>query len=434
VDSSNPKAPPIPQPVRRTVRRAAAYDALRELHECGEDVFEAIGRRSEAAPHREATIMNRLLEAPPSETRPLTSNDVAGILRYRVRLADYMVKVTPDPCASVVDKRLIPAPPIRDALREAGYSVEGKPRRNPVHTHAYLATQTDLHRRKIARICEGAKASLSLDEGDAIVRAIGRNDLHAELVEPLIEQRKALDLWIEEELEPIYEHLWFGMRNHLSSDERQALEDQHALYCDWQNSAALARLPFAERREATMERFRQVNSRLPLPMPDSFRRYALDILADRRKQYIAEANRAHKEIGDPERITGSYVRDLKRRARRRGFIDSTQRPVAFDAGRTRPMSKPRRLAWGTEGAEGRKRPLTVQERRLRQAERGMEREVAELRVLRTAPELEPDDPRRVVYEERHHTLAAKRIRRAEFRKREFMEIARRNNQSSAADS
>jgi hypothetical protein len=41
------------------------------------------------------------------------------------------------------------------------------------------------------------------------------------------------------------------------------------------------------------------------------------------------------------------------------------------------------------------RPLTTQARRLRQADRGIERELAELRVLRDAAELDRDDPRRI---------------------------------------
>jgi hypothetical protein len=70
----------------------------------------------------------------------------------------------------------------------------------------------------------------------------------------------------------------------------------------------------------------------------------------------------------------------------------------------------------------RTRPLTIQARRLRQADRGIERELAELRVLRAAAELQRNDPRRIAYEERFHVLAVKRVRRAEFRERQFLEI------------
>ena len=52
----------------------------------------------------------------------------------------------------------------------------------------------------------------------------------------------------------------------------------------------------------------------------------------------------------------------------------------------------------------------------------MEGEVAELRELRTAPDLERSDPRRRAYEERFSMLAAKAARRANFRKREFARI------------
>lgn len=66
-------------------------------------------------------------------------------------------------------------------------------------------------------------------------------------------------------------------------------------------------------------------------------------------------------------------------------------------------------------------PRNIHERRLRQAERGIERELAELRVIRAAAELERDDPCRVAYEERFHVLAARSARRAVFRKTEFEE-------------
>jgi hypothetical protein len=50
-----------------------------------------------------------------------------------------------------------------------------------------------------------------------------------------------------------------------------------------------------------------------------------------------------------------------------------------------------------------------------QASRGLEREVAELRIVRSCAELARGDPRRMSMEKRFHVLSEKQRRRAVFR-------------------
>ena len=136
-------------------------------------------------------------------------------------------------------------------------------------------------------------------------------------------------------------------------------------------------------------------------------------VARRHDEALEQAATARKEIGPPEHVNAAYARDLIRRARERGFIDQTQRPIPFGANPEVPKAPVDRPGKGARRlTDTRDSALTVNHRRLRQAERGMQRELAELRELRTAPDLERNDPRRGAYEERFSILAAKGVRRA----------------------
>jgi hypothetical protein len=102
------------------------------------------------------------------------------------------------------------------------------------------------------------------------------------------------------------------------------------------------------------------------------------------------------------------VRQLRHQARQRGLLprDYDRRRKGGDLrqpGRTKSRSP-----WATQGSSDIARML-------RQASRGTDREAAELRALRKAPELAPTDARRAHMEERFSTLSRKQMRRAAFR-------------------
>jgi hypothetical protein len=216
---------------------------------------------------------------------------------------------------------------VRQALKEAGYATNGAPSTVVGATHDSLAARTGIDRRTISRICSTRK-NLTLNEAEAILSAIGRDELYRTLVEPVIERAAAIHAWVEEELEPIYETLWME-RSGLRADERLALEDQHWLYQEWQHSSTLARLPFAERREATLERFTASHGREPHPVPASLRRRAEDSLLAQREHYRGEEDRLRKQFGEPK-VTGTWVRDLKRRAVAYGLFDNLPvRPATY---------------------------------------------------------------------------------------------------------
>jgi hypothetical protein len=165
-----------------------------------------------------------------------------------------------------------------------------------------------------------------------------------------------------------------------------------------------------------VERFHAIHGRPLHPVPDALRSRALAQLSHRHDLAVEESEIAHKEIGAPDRVTATYARDLICRARDRRLIDATQRPLAFDPDRGAPaavsnLHAKQALTLPLVG----KPELVTSQRNLRQADRGMEREVAELRVLRAAAELPRDHPRRLAFEKRFSTLAEKQARRAAYR-------------------
>jgi transcriptional regulator with XRE-family HTH domain len=258
----------------------------------------------------------------------LTSEGAAAVLRFERELATYMVARTPDPRRTRVATRPIPAAPVRKALKDAGYATTGTPRTVDGATHESLAVRTGIDRRTISRICSTRK-NLTLNEAEAILTAIGRDELYRALVEPVVDQTAAINDWVEEELEPIYARLWMG-RAALPWEEQLALSDLRWLYDEWQNDAALARLPYAKRREATLERFIARQERQPHRIPATLRKRAEESLAAQRKRYIEDEDRVAKEIGNPERITAAAVRDLKRRALAYGLLENPPvRPAAY---------------------------------------------------------------------------------------------------------
>jgi hypothetical protein len=369
--------------------------------------------------HALIALNDGLMRAP-----ALTSEGTAAALRFTVEYADYIVQMTPDPRRAPRRDRPIPAEGIREALRDEGYSVLRARRTRDGATHQVLADRSQIGRRRIGRICSGEINDLTEAEAEAILVAIGREDLIGELVDSYVRAAAAHELAIAEALEEIYELMWICERKTLaSSDERLALHDLHLLYLLGQRSSAAIRLPFSVRRKGTTKWFCEAHGRQPHPVPEALRKRALAELVRRHDEALEQAAAARTQIGPPERINAAYARDLLHRARKRGLLDSDQRPLAFQPDRAAPKAHPSRLDKRAHACHHtRKRPLTIQARRLRQADRGIEREFAELRVLRTAPELERDDPRRIAYEARFHDLAVKSVRRAEFRKHQFIEI------------
>jgi hypothetical protein len=108
---------------------------------------------------------------------------------------------------------------------------------------------------------------------------------------------------------------------------------------------------------------------------------------------------------DPSELR-SLVRQVRHQAKRRGLLpghyDRSHREHT-DARQGRSSG----AAWQPQGQTARK---------LRQASRGTDREAAELRELRRAPELAPTDPRRTRMGERFSVLSRKQLRRAAFRR------------------
>ena len=192
----------------------------------------------------------------------------------------------------------------------------------------------------------------------------------------------------------------------------------------------LARLPFRERRSATTDHFRARNGREPHPIPDSLRERAERSLHHQHQRLVTYRKQTRQGIGDP---TAATTRDLIRRGRQQGRLDPTQHPVALNPDQVKAKTPATRNATPALHRHYRQgTPLTHNQRRLQQAERGIERQLAELRILRTAPDLEPHDPRRPAYRNRHCTLAAKAARRTQFRQRELLEIARSNRPKAVA--
>jgi transcriptional regulator with XRE-family HTH domain len=433
LDSKKGKRPPISQKGARTIRRGSAYAVLQQLCEGGEDLFQATVRCSARAPHRQSDTFLGLIDGtikPP----PLTSAGVALLLRHEVDLAEYMVEMSPDPRKAKLSGRLVPAEPIRRALRAAGYAVVGTRRASDACTHAELSAATGIARRTISRLCNGTTLNLPIAQAEAILDHLERPDLIHELVYPAIDQserEQCTQALVEENLEWEYEHLWFGSRGGgLSDDERLALSDLHEMYDEWQHDRELARLPFRERRSATTDHFRARNGREPHPIPDSLRERAERSLHHQHRRLVTYRKQTRQGIGDP---TAATSRDLIRRGRQQGRLDPTQGPIAFNADRAR--AKPRATCNAIPAVHRhyqRGIPLTHNQRRLQQAERGVERQLAELRILRTAPDLEPHDPRRPAYRNRHCTLAAKAARRTQFRQHELLEITRSNRPTAEA--
>jgi hypothetical protein len=400
---------------------------LIELCTEGEGIGEATERCARTGARTQAATLVALntgsLRAP-----KLTSDGIASALRFTVEFADYDVRMTPDPRRARRADRPIPAEGIRDAIRDAGYSVLGRKRTRDDATHQLLSERAEISRRRISKICSGEINALTAVEADAILVALDREDLYDDLVASFVEAAERDALAIEEALDEIYELFWICSAV-VGDDERWALDDLHALYGYGQLDAETIKLPFPLRRKVGVDRFRELHGRWPDPVPVSLRTRALNELARRRDEALEHAAVAQKGIGPPERVNAAYARDLVRRARLRGIIDWQERPIAFSADRVPTRTRTDR---GCERAREQRnvgRPRNIHERRLQQAERGIERELVELRVLRAASDLERDDPRRTAYTERFDILAAKGARRAEFRKREFTKIARSNTPS-----
>jgi len=410
------------------------YAELVDLYERGERLAEATARCAVMGSRGEAGTLVALNEGSTSAPR-LTSDGVAAVLRFRVGYIAYLVELTPDPRRAAELARPIPAEPILHALKAAGYSVLGARRMSEGLTHGTLARRSGLHRRKIGRICDGTVTDLTVSEVEALLDAIDRPDLWHELVEPYLAERAEYDLRLEDALEEIYEELaWLPRCAQDPTDQDSALSDFHERYNHWQHQPEIARLPAAERRARTAEWFGETHGRPPHAIPDSLRDRALSILALRQERYVEDAARARKEIGPPERITGSRVRDVTRRACDRGLLPRGQRPreypapdtpaeQRFDRTRAHRCEPTGRSAWSRAPAADTHKPMSEQAVRARamldRADRGLDREVAELRILRAAAELPRESPRRAMMEERFTILAAKGSRRALFRKSVF---------------
>jgi hypothetical protein len=121
---------------------------------------------------------------------------------------------------------------------------------------------------------------------------------------------------------------------------------------------------------------------------------ALRFQVGEQSRLAADAQRLERELGarflDP-RATPSY-----RAARARKWKQAALAQQTPDQPSKRAMS-PASIKW-------------------HRASRGVEREMAELRVLRTAPDLPDGDPRRQAYEERFTGLDAKQARRRAYRR------------------
>jgi transcriptional regulator with XRE-family HTH domain len=258
----------------------------------------------------------------------VTSDGIARVLRSRAEFPGYMVEMTPDPRLAIENRCPIPAEAILDALKAAGFSVRGGPRSDEARTHEALAELTGIHRRTISRICSGKRPTLTVDEAEAILDAIDRSDLWHQLVGAHLEEQDRLDEAVGE----IYEEWFTVFRSHpLPIDEWRAIADAHLLHEHTQRNSELAFLPDAQRRATAVAWFEETYGRPPAKATHSLRERALGLLAERREQYVAAAERAEKEIGPPERITASYVRDLTRRARARGLIGADERTRGYTA-------------------------------------------------------------------------------------------------------
>jgi hypothetical protein len=333
LDSPNsedkPIRPPTPQTRRRGVRHGALYGELIDLFEHGESLPDAVARCAGLGVRSEAETLVAL-NAGSMRAPRLTSDGIAAILRFRAELPDYMVAMTPDPHLVADVERPIPAEPILDVLKAEGFCVRGERRTRDGATHATLSALTGIHRRRISRICTGEIPNLTVTEADAILVAVGRDDVARELVEAHLNERAAYTARLEEELWEIYEEFWLIYRSgSLSADEWRALSDQHVLHDHRQTDPEIKYLPFTTGREKAVEWFRETNGRPPHPIPQSLREQALRVLAVRRDQYVEEAARAHIELGSPEHITSAKVRDLTRRARRRALLSRGQHPRAY---------------------------------------------------------------------------------------------------------
>jgi hypothetical protein len=338
MDTGNPKNKPFrpvtPQTRRRRLRQEAAYAELVDLHESGEGLADATARCA-AMGMSEAEALVSLNEG--SMTAPrLTSAGIADVLRFRAACANYMAAALPDPKEYDGEPR-IAAEPILDALRADGYAVLGEPRRNDGRTHAHLAHLTGIHRRTIGRICDGTRSTLSLEEAEAISDAIDHSGRVRDVIDDALEATNA----IAAELEEIYNLLWTIHRSNLRLDEEwYALADEHLLYDHWQCDDAIRHLPYAERREKSVEWFQETQKRPPRAVPDSLRARALRSLNSRRERDVEDATRAEHELPPPARITASYVRDLTRRARDRELLDPNQQPRAYQHGEALVADRP----------------------------------------------------------------------------------------------
>ena len=210
--------------------------------------------------------LNSGLMGPPK----LTSDGVAIALRFAVEYTDYIAEMTPNPRHPARVDRPIPAEGIRQALKEAGYSVLGQTRTTEGATHQTLAERTGIPRCTIGRICSGERNDLTETEADAILVAIDRDDPRGELIRSWVERAAQRAHAIEERLDEIYEFFWICQA--FSYDgERDALQDLDALRRAGQLDAETIRLPVAERRGVAIERFRAAYGRDPRPVPDSVR-------------------------------------------------------------------------------------------------------------------------------------------------------------------
>jgi hypothetical protein len=394
-----------------------------DLCEQGEGLAEAAARCAAMGVSSELEMLAALNDG--SRRAPkLTDDGVAADLRFRVACASYIAKMTPDPRPAANVERPIPAEPILDALRAAGYRIRGERRTQDGLTHETLAEHARMGRRQISRICQGKRPNLTSTEARALLDAIDRDDLIPELVDAVLDKLAADAVRVEEELAEIYELMWIcGRHVDVPREERLALHDLHLLDVIGQSSAGMIRLPFAKRRELAIERFCGCYGRQPHPVPQAVRVRARAGLGRRHQIAVDVAAVLRREIGPPERVNDKYAGDLIRRARRRGLIDPTERPRAFAPDRAATAAVPSSRGGETFTLPFADEPeVAARQSKLRHAERGMEREVAELRALRAAPELPHRDPRRLTFAERFSTLAAKQARRAAYRNRWRAEI------------
>lgn len=325
-------------------------DAVVELHERGETVFQAMARAaslpgvSHLDPALLVTVPAGRLPLANGGSAPLPRLDargVASILDFERESADYEAARVLVAEPTLPREPRIPAQELWPALRAAGYKVGAAPERLRTHprTRAELAAQTDLDERLIHRICAGEAETVAVTVAVTILDALGRGDLATRIQDVHVTPWETARAFAYcDRLEYLVELalLLPGIAADpgLTDGERQAIADIRWLSVTAQAfDAGERRIATAEERlVAAHDRFLAVHDRQPTPLSPRLRTAARESFKIRRKRARARARALRGGRGGPP-VTASAVYGRTHRLRTSGALPYGSKPLAY-----RPLS------------------------------------------------------------------------------------------------